>query len=979
MIKYFFFFLLSIQVVNAQTNIDKTTKATAWADSVFNSLTPEQRIAQLMVVRLSTYDFQKNKAVFFDSLVTDLVRKYNIGGLCLFQGNPADQARIINSIQNIAQTPLMICIDAEWGLGMRMFDSVMSLPKQMMLGAMQNQDIVYQYGKLVAMQCKRLGINVNYAPVVDINNNPDNPVINDRSFGEDKYKVAAFGIQYMKGLQDNGIMACAKHFPGHGDVNVDSHFDLPVIKKSFAQLDSLELYPFKEIFKNGVASTMIAHLYVPALDSSAHRATSISKNTVTDLLRNKLGFQGLTFTDALEMQGVKKYFPNGEAAVQSLIAGNDMLCLPEDVPLTIQKIKDAIAQGRLSWEDINFHCKKVLDAKFKYGGGKFIPINLTNIVQDVNKGIPEMKKLVAENAITLLSKSNNDFSPLKHEINNAEKDIAYIGIGLNADNLFSKKMKSEFNADVLYFDYKQVQSSVSLMIDSIKSKYKKIVIGIHNLNRPPLNHFGISNAAINLVNQLQAQTNSMTIVFGNAYAVKNFCTAKNLLLCYEDDDITQSVAIEFLKGNVAAKGRLPVSVCDQYKFGYGINFSVSKLPAVNPDEVGLDLVKLQIIDSIANHAIAMNATSGCDFLIARNGKIAYQKSFGYTDYTNQQKVSNESVYDIASVTKICATTLALMKLYEEGKLDIRKTIGDYLPSVKNSNKEKIVISDLMLHQAGLIPYIPFYKETVNDYGMPSGKFYSSVRTDYFSVPVAKNLFMRKDWTDSMFQRILKSPLSVHHKYVYSDLDFIFLGKIAEAITGKTLDQYVKDNFYTPLGLTKTGFKPKEFLNKSEIVPTEWDGEFRQQLLQGDVNDAAAAMFGGVSGHAGLFSNTNELAVIMQMLLNGGTFNGKQFLKPETIHFFTKYSSDISRRGLGFDKPEKDNAVRKEPYPCLSASSETFGHTGFTGTCVWVDPSQQLVFIFLSNRVMKKGNDNTKLQTMNIRGEIFEAVYKALIK
>src|SRR5437868_9302576 len=373
-----FSFLLAGNVMAQQNS------AAMWADSVLKTLSPDERIAQLMIVRLSTIDSRTKTVTFYDDQVSDLIKKYNVGGVCLFQGSPVKQANILNSLQTTAKTPLLMCIDAEWGVGMRMIDSVLPLPKQMMLGAVSDPDIPYQYGKVVAEQCKRVGIQVNFAPVVDINNNPDNPVINDRSFGEDKYKVALFGIQYMRGLQDNGVMACAKHFPGHGDVSVDSHLDLPVIRKSMAQLDSLELYPFREIFKAGIGSVMIAHLYIPSIDSSANRATSLSKNNVTGLMRNELGFQGLTFTDALGMQGVKKFFPNGEAEVQSLIAGNDMLCLPDDVPLAIQKIKAAINDKRLSWDDIDMHCRKVLMVKYQYGLSNLQPINTNNLTNDLN-------------------------------------------------------------------------------------------------------------------------------------------------------------------------------------------------------------------------------------------------------------------------------------------------------------------------------------------------------------------------------------------------------------------------------------------------------------------------------------------------------------------------------------------------------------------------------------------------------------------
>lgn len=565
MIKYVWLFFLSFTSIISKAQ-NYPSRAEAWADSVLNSLTPEQRIAQLMVLRLSSYDFKTKTPIYFDSAVREKVKQYNIGGICLFQGTAVKLAGIVNDLQGLAKTPLMVCIDGEWGVGMRLFDDVQGLPRQMMLGAVQDKTIIYQYGRLVAEQCKRLGITVNYAPVVDINNNPNNPVINDRSFGEDKYKVAAYGIEYMKGMQDAGVMACAKHFPGHGDVAVDSHLDLPVIKKSLAQLDSLELYPFREMFKAGVGSVMIAHLYIPAIDSTKNRATSISKKNVNELMRKELGYQGLTFTDALEMQGVQKFFPGGEASVQSIIAGNDMLCLPTDVEQTIQKVKEAVASKQLSWDDINYHCKRVLLAKHQYGGEKIAAIITDSIAADLNEGIPEMKKLVAENAITLLNKKDDSFFPLLKE---DSAKIAFIGIGINGENNLAKRLKTDHNADVFYFDYKQNSSRVASLVAQLKN-YKQVIIGLHNYSRKPENNFGISAAAVDLVKQLQEKTNSATFVFGNPYSIKNFCSAPNLVACYEDDPIIQNAAADLLQGKFSAKGKLPVTVCEQYKFGSGI-------------------------------------------------------------------------------------------------------------------------------------------------------------------------------------------------------------------------------------------------------------------------------------------------------------------------------------------------------------------------------------------------------------------------
>ena len=954
--------------------IAQTNAAKRWVDSVFKTLSPDEQIAQLMIVRLSSIDIRTKTISYFDEQVASLVKQYNVGGICAFQGSPVKQATAFNRLQALAKTPLLMCIDAEWGIGMRMTDSVLPLPKQMMLGAISDSNIVYRYGQIVAEQCKRIGIQVNFAPVVDINNNPNNPVINDRSFGEDKYKVALFGIKYMQGMQDMGVMACAKHFPGHGDVSVDSHLDLPVINKSMAQLDSLELYPFRRIFNAGVGSVMIAHLYIPAIDNSANRATSLSKKNVTQLMRNEMGYQGLTFTDALGMQGVNKFFPNGESSVQSLIAGNDMLCLPDDIPLAINKIKSAIAEKKLRWADIEIHCKKVLAAKYKYGLSFLQPINTENLTADLNAKVPAMRKLIAENALTVLAKTDAVFFPLQMPAKDVVNDIVYVSVGTNADNAFAKRIRTDYNADVFYFDFAQDSAKILSTVNMIKERYKKVIIGVHDYKRVPANNFGISKAAVKLVSQLQQQTNAITFVFGNPYAIKNWCTAKNMVACYEDDEIIQNTAIDLLEGKITAHGTLPVTVCDNFKFGSGIKTAGFFLPQKKSVP---DPLKLTIIDSIANDAIAQGAVPGCVVLVAKDGKIAFEKAYGHLSNNKSEPVRVDDIYDMASVTKICATTISIMKLYDEGKIDLKKTLGDYLPWVNGSNKKNLLIEDILLHQAGLVAYIPFYKETINADGIPLRKFYSSKQKSKFNIRVAENLFMRTRWRDTLYQRILQSPLGKNGKYVYSDNDFIFLGKIVEALSGLPLDEYVQKEFYTPLGLQSTGFYPRDHFPLSRIAPTENEKYFRLQQLRGDVHDPGAAMFGGVAGHAGLFSNAGDIGVIMQMLLNGGTYNNKKYLNPETIELFTAYHSVNSRRGYGFDKPEKDNATRLEAFPCLLASPLTFGHTGFTGTCAWADPAHDLVFVFLSNRVYPEGGDNKKLLTMNVRGKIQEAVYKAM--
>lgn len=951
----------------------------AWVDSVFSNLSETEKLGQLMVVRLSAIDASR-KVLFYDSAVQDAIRQYNIGGICLFQGGPVTQAEYINRFQAIAKTPLLICIDAENGLGMRM-DSVTGLPRQMMMGAVQNPQLIYEYGRWVGEQCKRAGIQVNYAPVADINNNPDNPVINDRSFGENKYKVAEYSTMYMKGMQDMGIMACAKHFPGHGDVAVDSHYDLPVINKTREQLDSLELYPFRELFKAGVGSAMIAHLYIPAIDNTENRATSLSYNNVTRLLREELGFKGLTFTDALEMQGVRKFFPDGRASVESLVAGNDMLCLPGDIPGSIEEIKKAIKKKKLSWAQIDERVKHILHAKYRLGLDRREPVNTHNLVRDLNVKTADITRDIAENAITAL-RLDDPIIPLMpwREINTAEKrpKVAFLGLGLNKDNAFARLMRGNYNADVFYFNYKEDASRVATLGALLEARYDVIVIGIHQYNRFPANNFGMGTPALQLLHQLQSLKKSISFVFGNPYAIKNFCDARNIIACYEDGIITQQAAADVLKGAIVTKGKLPVTVCNVFPSGGGITTIAN--PVSYPSGTKAQSDKFKAIDSIAEQAIQQHATPGMAVMAVKDGKIVFHKTYGYYTYDSTTKVSLESIYDLASVTKICATTLSVMRLYDQGKLDLNKTLGDYLPRVKGSNKEKLVIRDILLHQAGLKAFIPFYKETIDSVtGIPMPGFYQSARTDRYGIQVADTMYMRTSWEDTIYSRILESPVGPKNKYIYSDNDFIFLGELVKAISGMPLNKYVYNEFYRKLGLTTTGFLPLQRFPGQKIVPTENEKIFRRQLLQGTVHDPGAAMFGGVAGHAGLFSDAYDLAVMMQMLLEGGKYNGYYFFSPETIRLFTGYGSKVSRRGLGFDKPEKDNVPGKDPYPCRYASPLTFGHTGYTGTCVWTDPKYNLTYIFLSNRVNPDGGANRKLIQMNVRSDIHDAIYRAVME
>ncbi|MEX6688376.1 glycoside hydrolase family 3 N-terminal domain-containing protein [Danxiaibacter flavus] len=957
--------LLSVtSLLYAQPFVKITPEATKWVDSVFRKLSKNEKIAQLMIVRAHS-----NLGPDHVKQVTGLVKKYHVGGLCFFQGGPVRQANLTNYYQSITEVPLLVSIDGEWGLGMRL-DSVINYPRQLMMGAVPDAQLIYAFGREVGRQCKRLGIQVNFAPDVDINNNPANPVINDRSFGEDKYKVALFGTEYTTGMQDEGVLACAKHFPGHGDVAVDSHFDLPIIKKTRAQLDSLELYPFRELIKNGVGAVMSAHLSVAAIDTTPNLATSISAKNVNGLLKNELGFKGLTFTDALEMKGVTKFFPGGEISLQSLIAGNDMLCLPQDIPGSIKKIRKALKKGVLQWDDINARVKKVLLYKYALGLNNIHPIDLNNLAADLNAGTNALKTTLAQNAITLLKNEQPQLLPLQKNLK-----LAYVGVGLDGGNTFSSLLQDQYKADVYYYSFKDSTGGIEKIKSALANRYDLVIVGVHAYSRRPANNFGIPDKAVALVNDIQQKSKAVVLAFGNPYAIKNFSRSSNLFACYEDDSITQKAAFDILSGKLIAKGSLPVTISPELKFGKGITTNYY-FPQVQPESVGMDSKKLSLIDSIANDAIVNRATPGCVVLVAKDGKVVFQKAYGYMTYDSTESVSTSSMYDLASVTKTSATTVSIMKLYEEGKISIDKTLGDYLPWVKGSNKEGLTLRNILLHQAGLVAFIPFYTATIEKSGVPKPGYYDSLDEDHYTIPVARNMFMRSDYEDTIYKRILESPVGKEPKYIYSDNDFIFLGKIVEQVTGKPLDEYAKATFYQPLNMTSTTFKPLQHTTLTAIAPTEKEKYFRMQQIRGYVHDPGAAMFGGVAGHAGLFSNAYDLAQLYQMLANGGEMNGQRFLKKETIDYFTAYQSNISRRGLGFDKPEKDLANSKDPYPSRSVSPQTFGHTGFTGTCVWVDPKYNLVYIFLSNRVCPTGGDNLRLSHLNVRSNIQEIIYSS---
>ncbi|NVO01283.1 MAG: serine hydrolase [Bacteroidetes bacterium] len=906
--------------------------------------------------------------------ILKLTCDYKVGGVCFFKGSsPLKQAKLTNTLQGMLDIPMLISIDGEWGLGMRL-DSTISFPRQMTLGAVQYDSLIYKMGVEIGNECKRIGINVNFAPVIDINSNPANPVINIRSFGENKYKVAKKGIAYMKGMQDVGVLACGKHFPGHGDTDTDSHLALPIINHSYEIIDTLDLYPFKELMKNGLGSVMVAHLHIPSLDTTKNSASTLSKKIVTGLLKEKLGFKGFVFTDALDMKGVSKYNKPGFIELKALMAGNDILLLPQNVPAAVTEIQKAIDDGVISSKLVEEKCKKQLLYKKQLGLNKFIPVKLENLYSDLNS--PEanlLQQQLYENAITVV-KNNNEIIPLKNiEI----QKLAFLSIGDTLPKTFQNYLCNYATLDAFNIS-KLPKKELADSMQNLLSKYDLIIIGLHNTNIFANKQFGITQPSIDFIDSLSKKSKIILDIFANPYCLPRFTGIKNIeamLISYQDNQFAGKISAEIIFGAVGAKGKLPITACVEYPINTGFETkSGFRLKYSLPEELNISSKKLAKIDSIVNSAILAKAFPGCQILAVKDGKIFYQKSFGFHTYENKTPVKDNDLYDLASVTKIVATTISAMNLYDKKKLDLDKKLERYLPYFSGTNKADLLIRDVLTHQAKLKAWIPFYKSTIKE-GKVDTNIYKKVYSKGFPNRVADSLYMSEAYIDTIMKTIIESPLQKAKEYLYSDLGFYIMRKVVETITNKKLDEYADLRFYKPLGMTTTCFQPRNKFDLSRIIPTEVDNEFRKQTIWGDVNDQGAAMLGGVSGHAGLFSSANDLAKLFQMLLQGGEYAGKKYLNKSTITEWTKcqFPENNNRRGLGFDKPGLSG---KGSPACKSVSPESYGHSGFTGTYFWVDPKENLIYIFLSNRTYPDPN-NFKITEMNIRTNIHEVIYDAL--
>lgn len=946
-----------------------------WADSVMKTMTPDQRIGQLFMVAAYSNEKTDTPSIF------RLIDSSGIGGLIFFQGTPLKQALLTNLYQKRSKVPLLISIDGEWGLDMRL-DNTVRFPRQMTLGAIppKADSLIYLMGREMARQCKRLGIHINLAPAVDINNNPLNPVISTRSFGENKHLVARKSMLYMKGMQDAGVMAVAKHFPGHGDTDSDSHKTLPTIHHSKSTIDTLDLYPFRKLFEQGVGGVMVAHLFIPALDTARNVASTLSRKIVQDLLKTEMKYDGLVFTDALNMKGVSKFYKPGEVDLKALLAGNDVLLFAEDVPAAMKAIREAIARNEITQDEIDSRCHKILMAKKWCGLNRYTPIDTTGLSKVLNSDYSEyINILLAENAVTVL-KNNNNILPIR-QLDTLQ--MASVMVGGKQNNDFQETLKLYAPVRSLYISRDPKRAE----IDSLKSRLQKhdlVIIGITGANNNPDKRFGIEKETVQWVREIAQKKKVVLVFFSNPYSLSLFDSvpAEAVVMAYENHESLMYMSAQALMGGTSAAGKIPVTASRLYPVGTGLQTAAPiRLKYTVPLDAGMDPVKIFMIDTLVQKGVREKAFPGAVVFLARNGKVFYHRSFGFHTYENKRPVKRDDIYDLASVTKIASTTTAMMRLFDEKKIRLDDYLCYHLPELEGTNKMNINVRDMMTHQAGLRDWIPFYQKTMVRGDYKPG-IYNKTQTEEYSLRVANRLYMNRAYADTVWARIVESPLSGKKEYKYSDLGLLFMWKIIERNAGQPIEQFMQENFYTPMGLSTMGFRPRERFPSARLVPTEYDVKFRKQLVHGDVHDPAAAMLGGVAGHAGLFSNASDLGTLMQMLLQKGEYGGRRYLDTATVSEFTKcqyclepgQSGDGNRRGIGFDKPETD--PKKDSPVCDCVSYLSYGHQGFTGTITWADPEKQLVYVFLSNRVYPDA-DNNKITKMGIRSGILRIVYGAM--
>ncbi len=961
-----FFFLLTTFFVNAQQNplvAGDSVAQKQWVEKTYKAMSLSEKLGQLFMVSVAS-----NQSKASIDRVAKLIKEQHIGGIIFSTGGPVRQAQLTNKFQAISKIPLMIGMDAEWGLSMRL-DSTYAFPYNMTLGAITDNAIVEKVGRQIGKHAKRLGVHINFAPDVDINTNPKNPIIGSRSFGEDRDNVTNKAIAFMRGMESAGVLSSGKHFPGHGDTATDSHKALPIINHSKKRLDSIELYPYKKLIAAGLSSIMVAHLEVPALELQQELPSSLSAQIITSILKEQMKFKGLVFTDALNMKGVSNTGINGDVELKAFLAGNDMLLMPTEVVKAKEKLTQAYQNGIFTERRLASSVKKILMAKYKVGLHHYKPVSLKNLYEDLNSREDDLVYEEAiEHAITVVKNSYYLLGIKKLE----NKKIAYVKFG-DSDSAPFLKMLNKY-APVTQVNGKDIATLKQKLKD-----YNLIIIGLHKNNDSPWKSYKFSNKEKAWLQEIAAERSSNTVlaVFAKPYALSGIRSFENIdavVVGHQNSKLAQEKTAQVIFGAIGATGVLPVSVHSDLPVNTGVSLkSLLRLGYSYPERVGFNATKLAKVDELVQNGLDSLMYPGAQVLIARKGKIIYNKGFGKPTYASEEKITPNHIYDLASITKILSTLPLIMKMEEEGEIALNDTFADLVPEYEDTELKNVTVLKALSHYGRLPAWIAFYASTLDKQRKPSAEFYRTKPEAGFSIKVANDLYLTEAYNDSIYDRIGRQSLK-SNRYRYSDVAYYVMKKYIEDKKGERIDRLVDSFLYQPLGAFSTSFNPLEKFPKNRIVPSEEDNYYRYQRVQGYVHDMGAAMQNGVGGHAGLFSNASDVAKIMQMYLQNGFYGGVRFLAARTIKKFnTCYFCDKNvRRGVGFDKPQLGDSGPT----CGCVSRKSFGHSGFTGTYTWADPEKEIVYVFLSNRTYPSAS-NTLLVKSGLRTRIQQAIYDAL--
>ena len=949
-----------------------------WVEAKLSEMSLKEKIGQLFIHTVAPQDNSANK-----KNIADAVKEYKVGGLLFSGGELMTQAILTNYAQDMADIPLLMTFDGEWGLSMRLKNTLF-YPKNRVLGCIQDNDLIYEYGKEVARQLKEIGVHVNFAPVADVDNNPQNPVINTRSFGGDPKNVAEKVVAYGLGLEAGGVLSVSKHFPGHGDTNVDSHKALPVLNFTRERLDSIELYPFRKAIEAGLNGVMVGHLEVKALGG---QTASLSKE-VMRLLKDEMGFQGIVFSDALEMKGVSN---NKDVCARALMAGNDMVLAPRNLKRELDGVLKAVKDGLITEDEITVKCRKILAYKYMLGLYEKQQIQLSGLEQRLNT--PEAMQLKAKLEKAAVTVVSNDGGVLPMDMR--LQGTVLLNIGKPSEGyVFSKELQR-----YLFHESLQAHPDSITIHRNRLLKANRVVVAVYTEKYDAYKPMLESVAAQLPVTYVYLTP--MRNIFNKGAEWKK--AAAVVLGLSSTNDVQEFIA-KVLVGQEVANGRLSVEVEGYRKPGGGLTL-LQATKSYRPEDYGMNTSTLSKIDEIVKEGISGNAFPGCQVLILKDGVPVYDKCFGHFTYDGNRQVQADDLYDIASLTKTTATLLAVMKLYDEGRFGLTDRISKYVPILKGTPKERITIEDLLLHQSGLPAFWPFYREAIDDSSYQTSfykarrdsehsrqvdkklwvvdnfrykeEWISTVQSGKHSLEVVEGMYVNPAFSDKMLEMIASEEIALKdRRYRYSCLNFMLLKKMVEQISGMPMDLFLEQEFYQPMGLTHTLYLPLRKFKKEQIAPTVKNDYLRNgKTLQGEVHDEIASFMGGVSGNAGLFSNAREVAAIFQMFIDKGMYQGKRYISQNTCDMFMNHTSKISRRALGFDKPDVKNLPKS---PCAEETpAEVIGHTGFTGTCAWADPKNRLVFVFLSNRIYPRVFDHKALMSLNIRPRIQQVMYQAL--